>query len=109
MRREQNRRVVYDHLLGLLIHCNTFGYILLDPRLFKLRDLADYAIDIVLQPLEVVAAKTQVMDDAFISPAGNDVTAADLIAAARAASASWTDVPSTCRTSPMSVTSFRAR
>ena len=43
-----------------------------------IRRVGDYAIDIVLQPLEVVAAKTQVMDDAFISPAGNDVTAAFL-------------------------------
>ncbi len=43
-----------------------------------IRRVGDYAIDIVLQPLEVVAAKTKVMDDAFIAPAGNDVTAAFL-------------------------------
>jgi 6-phosphofructokinase 1 len=43
-----------------------------------IRRVGDYAIDIVLQPLEVVAAKTQVMDDAYISPDGNDVTAAFL-------------------------------
>jgi ATP-dependent phosphofructokinase / diphosphate-dependent phosphofructokinase len=36
----------------------------------------DYAVDYVLQPLEAVAAKTRVMDDAFISAAGNDVTPA---------------------------------
>ena len=43
-----------------------------------IRRLGDYAIDIVLQPLEVVAAKTRVMDDAFISAEGNDVTPAFL-------------------------------
>jgi 6-phosphofructokinase len=43
-----------------------------------IRRTGDYATDIVLQPLEVVAAKTKVMDDAFIAPAGNDVTAAFL-------------------------------
>ena len=43
-----------------------------------IRRVGDYAIDIVLQPLEVVAAKTRVMDDAFIAAAGNDVTAAFL-------------------------------
>ena len=43
-----------------------------------IRRVGDYAIDIVLQPLEVVAAKTRVMDDAFITAAGNDVTAAFL-------------------------------
>jgi len=43
-----------------------------------IRRVGDYAIDIVLQPLEVVAAKTKVMDDAFIAAAGNDVTAAFL-------------------------------
>ena len=43
-----------------------------------IRRVGDYAIDIALQPLEVVAAKTKVMDDAFIAPAGNDVTAAFL-------------------------------
>lgn len=41
-----------------------------------IRRSGNYAIDIVLQPLEVVAAKTRVMDDAFISAAGNDVTPA---------------------------------
>ncbi|MDP1692621.1 MAG: diphosphate--fructose-6-phosphate 1-phosphotransferase, partial [Burkholderiaceae bacterium] len=43
-----------------------------------IRRSGDYAIDIVLQPLEVVAAKTRVMDDAFISAAANDVTPAFL-------------------------------
>ena len=43
-----------------------------------IRRSGDYAIDIVLQPLEVVAAKTRVMDDAFISAEGNDVTPAFL-------------------------------
>ena len=43
-----------------------------------IRRVGDYAIDIVLQPLEAVAAKTRVMDDAFIAAAGNDVTAAFL-------------------------------
>ena len=43
-----------------------------------IRRIGDYAIDIVLQPLEVVAAKTKVMDDVFIAAAGNDVTAAFL-------------------------------
>ena len=41
-----------------------------------IRRIGDYAIDIVLQPLEVVAAKTRVMDDAFIAASGNDVTPA---------------------------------
>jgi 6-phosphofructokinase len=41
-----------------------------------IRRTGDYAIDLVLQPLEVVAAKTRVMDDAFIAAAGNDVTPA---------------------------------
>jgi 6-phosphofructokinase len=41
-----------------------------------IRRTGDYAVDIVLQPLEAVAAKTRVMDDAFISAAGNDVTPA---------------------------------
>ncbi|MES2960522.1 MAG: 6-phosphofructokinase [Pseudomonadota bacterium] len=41
-----------------------------------IRRNGDYAIDIVLQPLEAVAAKTRVMDDAFISAEGNDVTPA---------------------------------
>jgi 6-phosphofructokinase 1 len=39
-----------------------------------IRRVGDYAVDYVLQPLEVVAAKTRVMDDAFIAKAGNDVT-----------------------------------
>jgi 6-phosphofructokinase 1 len=43
-----------------------------------IRRIGDYAIDIVLQPLEVVAAKTKVMDDAFIAAAGNDVMPAFL-------------------------------
>ena len=41
-----------------------------------IRRVGDYAVDYVLQPLEAVAAKTRVMDDAFINAAGNDVTAA---------------------------------
>jgi 6-phosphofructokinase len=41
-----------------------------------IRRVGDYAVDMVLQPLEAVAAKTRVMDDAFINAAGNDVTAA---------------------------------
>ena len=41
-----------------------------------IRRIGDYAIDIVLQPLEAVAAKTRVMDDAFIAASGNDVTPA---------------------------------
>ena len=40
------------------------------------RRVGDYAVDYVLQPLEAVAAKTRVMDDAFIAAAGNDVTPA---------------------------------
>ena len=43
-----------------------------------IRRIGHYAIDIVLQPLEAVAAKTRVMDDAFIAAAGNDVTEAFL-------------------------------
>ena len=43
-----------------------------------IRRIGDYAIDLVLQPLEAVAAKTRVMDDAFINAAGNDVTPAFL-------------------------------
>jgi ATP-dependent phosphofructokinase / diphosphate-dependent phosphofructokinase len=35
-----------------------------------------YAVDYPLSPLETVAGKTRVMEDAFIAPAGNDVTAA---------------------------------
>jgi 6-phosphofructokinase len=41
-----------------------------------IRRVGDYAVDMVLQPLEAVAAKTRVMDDAFINAAGNDVTSA---------------------------------
>jgi 6-phosphofructokinase 1 len=41
-----------------------------------IRRVGDYAVDYVLQPLEAVAAKTRVMDDAFIASAGNDVTEA---------------------------------
>jgi len=41
-----------------------------------IRRVGDYAAGYVLQPLEAVAAKTRVMDDAFINAAGNDVTAA---------------------------------
>jgi 6-phosphofructokinase len=41
-----------------------------------IRRVGDYAVDYALQPLEAVAAKTKVMDDAFINAAGNDVTAA---------------------------------
>ena len=41
-----------------------------------IRRVGDYAVQYVLQPLEVVAAKTRVMDDAFINAAGNDVTPA---------------------------------
>lgn len=41
-----------------------------------IRRVGNYAIDLVLQPLEAVAAKTRVMDDAFIAEAGNDVTPA---------------------------------
>jgi hypothetical protein len=43
-----------------------------------IRRTGDCATDIVLQPLEAVAAKTRVMDDAFIVAAGNDVTPAFL-------------------------------
>jgi 6-phosphofructokinase 1 len=41
-----------------------------------IRRTGDYAIDLVLQPLEAVAAKTRVMDDGFINAAANDVTPA---------------------------------
>lgn len=41
-----------------------------------IRRVGDYAVDYVLQPLQAVAAKTRVMDDAFINAAGNDVTPA---------------------------------
>jgi 6-phosphofructokinase len=39
-----------------------------------IRRTGDYATDYVLQPLSAVAAKTRVMEDVFIAPAGNDVT-----------------------------------
>jgi 6-phosphofructokinase 1 len=39
-----------------------------------IRRVGDYAVDIVLQPLDAVAAKTKVMADEFISAEGNDVT-----------------------------------
>jgi 6-phosphofructokinase 1 len=39
-----------------------------------IRRVGDYAVDYVLQPLEAVAAKTRVMEDAFIAEAGNHVT-----------------------------------
>jgi 6-phosphofructokinase 1 len=39
-----------------------------------IRRVGDYAVDIVLQPLDAVAAKTKVMADEFISADGNDVT-----------------------------------
>ena len=35
-----------------------------------------YAVDYILQPLEAVAGKTRVMEDAFISASGTDVTEA---------------------------------
>lgn len=38
--------------------------------------VGDYAVDYRLVPLETVAAKTRVMDDAFIAPGGTDVTEA---------------------------------
>jgi ATP-dependent phosphofructokinase / diphosphate-dependent phosphofructokinase len=41
-----------------------------------IRRSGDYAVDLVLQPLEAVAAKTRTMDAAFINAAGNDVTPA---------------------------------
>jgi 6-phosphofructokinase 1 len=41
-----------------------------------IRRVGDYAVEYALQALEAVAAKTRVMDDAFIAAAGNDVTAA---------------------------------
>jgi hypothetical protein len=40
------------------------------------RRVADYAVDYPLIPLETVAGKTRVMEDHFISAAGNDVTPA---------------------------------
>ena len=41
-----------------------------------LRRTGDYTVDYVLQPLEAVAAKTRVMEDALIAASGNDVTPA---------------------------------
>jgi ATP-dependent phosphofructokinase / diphosphate-dependent phosphofructokinase len=41
-----------------------------------IRRIGDYAVEYALQPLEAVAAKTRVMDAAFINAAGNDVTPA---------------------------------
>jgi 6-phosphofructokinase len=41
-----------------------------------IRRSGDYAVEYALQPLEAVAAKTRVMDEAFINAAGNDVTPA---------------------------------
>lgn len=41
-----------------------------------IRRVGDYAVELVLQPLEAVAAKTRTMEDALIAPAGNDVTPA---------------------------------
>ena len=35
-----------------------------------------YAVDCILQPLEAVAGKTRVMEDAIISASGTDVTEA---------------------------------
>ena len=62
--REVGQRAVQFALLG-----DTNGSV-------AIRRVGDYAIDLVLQPLEAVAAKTRVMDDAFINAAGNDVTPA---------------------------------
>jgi ATP-dependent phosphofructokinase / diphosphate-dependent phosphofructokinase len=39
-----------------------------------IKRVGDYAVRYELVPLTAVAAKTRVMDDAFITPAGNDVT-----------------------------------
>jgi 6-phosphofructokinase 1 len=41
-----------------------------------IRRVGDYAVEYALQPLEAVAAKTRVMDDAFINAAGNGITPA---------------------------------
>ena len=41
-----------------------------------IRRSGDYAVDLVLQPLEAVAGKTRTMEDALIAPAGNDVSPA---------------------------------
>jgi 6-phosphofructokinase 1 len=39
-----------------------------------IRRTGDYAVDYLLQPLEAVAAKTRVMEDALIADSGTDVT-----------------------------------
>jgi ATP-dependent phosphofructokinase / diphosphate-dependent phosphofructokinase len=39
-----------------------------------IRRAGDYAVSFVLQPLEVVAARTRTMEDELIAPSGNDVT-----------------------------------
>ena len=41
-----------------------------------IRRSGNYAVDLVLQPLEAVAGKTRTMEDALIAPAGNDVSPA---------------------------------
>ncbi|HEY2571946.1 MAG TPA: 6-phosphofructokinase [Solirubrobacteraceae bacterium] len=41
-----------------------------------IRRSGDYAIEVVLQPLEAVAGKTRTMEDELIAASGNDVTAA---------------------------------
>ncbi len=41
-----------------------------------IRRTGDYAVDLVLQPLEAVAGKTRTMEDELIAPAGNDVSPA---------------------------------
>jgi 6-phosphofructokinase len=41
-----------------------------------IRRSGDYAVDLVLQPLEAVAGKTRTMEDALIAASGNDVTPA---------------------------------
>ena len=41
-----------------------------------IRRIGDYAVDYPLIPLETVAGKTRVMEDDFITAAGNDVTPA---------------------------------
>jgi ATP-dependent phosphofructokinase / diphosphate-dependent phosphofructokinase len=64
--REVGERAVQFALLG-----NANGSV-------AIRRVGDYAVNYVLQPLETVAAKTRVMDDAFINPEGNDVTPAFL-------------------------------
>ena len=39
-----------------------------------IRRAGDYAVSFVLQPLEVVAARTRTMEDELIAPSGNDVS-----------------------------------